>query len=104
MAAIFKPNIVKRSPTAISLMRGLAIKKLRVTPIGIPDERNPIKTGTALHEQNGVTTPAEAAIALPKPCRFPPKNALVRSMVIKERSIVTTKVIPVKSRRIFVES
>jgi hypothetical protein len=63
-----------------------------------------MKTDTALHEQNGVTTPAEAAIMLPTPSRFPPKNALVRSMVIKERSIVTTKVIPVKSRRIFVES
>ena len=48
-------------------MRGLAIKKLKVTPTGIPDERNPIKTGTALQEQNGVTTPAEAATMLPTP-------------------------------------
>ena len=80
------------------------MRKLSVVPIGTPDERKPTKTGTALHEQNGVTTPADAAIKLPTPGRLPPKKARVLSIVMYERRIVTTKVIPTSSRIILVES
>ena len=66
-------------PMAISLTKGLAIKKLMVTPMGIPAETNPMNAGTAEHEQKGVMTPRPAAIRLPTPSRFPPSNARVRS-------------------------
>ena len=104
MAAILSPNIVNNNPTAISLIKGLAIRKLRVTPMGTPEDRKPTNTGTALQEQNGVTTPADAAIKLPIPWRLPPRKARVRSIVMKERNIVTTKVIPTSKKMIFEES
>ena len=46
---------------AISLTIGLAMRKLIVTPSGTPAATNPMNAGTALHEQNGVTTPSPAA-------------------------------------------
>ena len=67
---------------AISLTSGLAIRKLSVTPIGTPAATNPMNAGTALHEQNGVTTPSPAAITLPAPSRLPPSMARVRSMLM----------------------
>ena len=42
---------------AISLTRGLAIRKLKVTPSGTPAATKPMNAGTALQEQNGVITP-----------------------------------------------
>jgi hypothetical protein len=63
-----------------------------------------MNTGTALQEQKGVTTPREAANTFPTPARFPPRNALVRSIVTNDLAIVTAKVIPTRSSAIFVES
>ncbi|MFM1985656.1 MAG: hypothetical protein RLZZ295_822 [Actinomycetota bacterium] len=80
------------------------MRKLRVTPIGTPEERKPTKTGTALQEQKGVTTPADAAMRLPTPWRLPPRNARVLSMVINDRNIVTTNVMPASKSNIFIES
>ncbi len=83
---------------------GEAIRKLIVTPIGTPAATKPMNAGTAEHEQNGVTTPSPAAMTLPTPSRLPPSRARVRSTDMKERSTVTTKMIPVSSRPIFTES
>ncbi len=83
---------------------GLAIRKLIVTPSGTPAATNPMNAGTALHEQNGVTTPRPAASTLPTPSRRPPSSARVRSTLMNERSTVTTKMIPTSSRTIFTVS
>ena len=77
-----QPNRLSSRPIAISLTSGLAIRKLRVTPIGTPAATKPMNAGTALHEQNGVTTPSPAAITLPTPSRLPPSSARVRSMLM----------------------
>jgi len=45
---------------------GEEIRNENVTPRGIPASTNPIKTGTAEQEQNGVTTPRRAPAMLPK--------------------------------------
>ncbi len=63
-----------------------------------------MKAGTALHEQNGVTTPRPAARTLPTPSRLPPSSARVRSTLMKDRSTVTRKMIPASSRRILTVS
>ncbi len=89
---------------ATSLTRGLAIRKLKVTPRGTPAATKPMNAGTALHEQNGVTTPRPAAITLPTPSRLPPSSARVRSTLMNERSTVTRKMIPTSSRAILIES
>ncbi len=69
-------------PIAISLTIGEAMRKLNVTPSGTPAATNPMNAGTALHEQNGVTTPRPAASTLPTPSRFPPSSARVRSTLM----------------------
>ena len=40
---------------------GLLIRKANVTPSGMPASTKPMNSGTAEHEQNGVTTPKPAA-------------------------------------------
>ena len=82
MAVICQPNRVSSIPIAISLTIGLAIRKDSVTPIGTPAATKPMNAGTALQEQNGVTTPRPAAITLPTPSRRPPSSARVRSMLM----------------------
>ena len=76
------PNRLSSRPIAISLTSGLAIRKLIVTPSGTPAATKPMNAGTALHEQNGVTTPRPAAMTLPTPSRRPPSIARVRSMLM----------------------
>ena len=98
------PNIPNSRPIATSLTRGLAIRKLSVTPRGTPAATNPMNAGTALHEQNGVTTPSPAAMTLPTPSRLPPSSARVRSTLMNERSTVTAKMIPTSKRAILIES
>ena len=98
------PNRPSSSAIATSLTSGDAIRKLIVTPSGIPEATNPMNAGTALQEQNGVTTPRDAARTLPTPSRLPPSSARVRSMLMKLRSTVTTKMIPVSSRVILMVS
>ena len=89
---------------ATSLISGEAIRKLMVTPSGTPAATKPMKAGTALQEQNGVITPSPAARTLPTPSRRPPSRARVRSRLMKERSTVTTKMIPASSSRILTVS
>jgi len=81
---------------ATSLTSGEAMRKLRVTPRGTPAATKPMKAGTAEHEQKGVTTPS--------PSRRPPSRARVRSTLMKLRSTVTMKMIPVSNRAILVVS
>ena len=42
-------------------MSGEEIRNVKVTPIGTPAPRKPIKRGIDEHEQNGVITPSIAA-------------------------------------------
>jgi hypothetical protein len=63
-----------------------------------------MNTGTAEHEQNGVTTPRPAAAALPTPSRRPPSSVRVRSTDMKLRSTVTKKITPVRSSAILLTS
>ena len=45
---------------------GDAIRNEKVTPKGTPDSTNPMKRGTAEHEQNGVIIPIKAAATFPR--------------------------------------
>ena len=94
------PNRPSSRAIATSFTSGLAIRKLIVTPSGIPEATKPMKAGTALQEQKGVTTPSPAARTFPMPSRLPPRSARVRSTLMKERSTVTRKMIPTSSRAI----
>ena len=98
--AIRQPNIPKSIARAISLTIGVAIKKEKVTPNGIPLSTKPMKSGTAEQEQKGVTTPNPAANTLPIPSRLPPSKARVCSGLKNERTRVTIKIIPVNSSKI----
>ena len=60
---------------------GAEIRKENVTPSGTPACTNPMKSGTAEQEQNGVTTPKLAAMTLATPSVRPASNARVRSGV-----------------------
>jgi hypothetical protein len=48
--------------TATSLIIGLAIKKEKVTPSGMPASTKPMKSGTEEQEQKGVTAPSPTAV------------------------------------------
>jgi hypothetical protein len=56
---------------ATSFTIGAEIRYEKVTPRGTPDSTSPINSGTAEHEQKGVTIPIRAAIT------FPPISYLV---------------------------
>ena len=62
-----------------------------VTPSGTPVVTNPMNSGTAEQEQNGVTMPSSAASTLPADSRRPCKIARVRSGVKYERTMPTPK-------------
>ena len=47
--------------TAISLTKGEAMRKVSVTPKGIPPLTKPMNNGTDEHEQKGVMPPNRAA-------------------------------------------
>jgi hypothetical protein len=47
-----------------------------------------MKSGTAEHEQKGVTTPRSAARTFPTDSRFPARMARVRSGVKKDRTMI----------------
>ena len=70
---------------------GAAMRKEKVTPRGIPVVTKPMKSGTAEHEQNGVTTPSREAKTLPRDSRRPLRIRRVRSGVKNERTIPTPK-------------
>jgi hypothetical protein len=54
------------------------------TASGTPVVTKPMNKGTAEQEQNGVTTPSNAASTLPTDSRRPCKRARVRSGVKKD--------------------
>ncbi len=76
---------------------GAEIKKENVTPSGTPVVTKPMKSGTAEHEQKGVTTPSRAAITLPADSRLPAKIARVRSGVKNDRTMPTPNTTSVSS-------
>src|SRR5512145_332061 len=90
--ATFQPNNPNNMTSATSLIMGAAMRKENVTPSGMPDSTKPIKSGTAEQEQNGVTTPRDAASRLPSPSRLPPSQARVCSGLKKERKVVMRKI------------
>ena len=67
MSAICQPNMANSMAAAISLISGDAIRNENVMPSGTPDSTNPMKSGTAEQEQNGVGIPRRAATTLPTP-------------------------------------
>jgi len=83
------------------LIIGAAIRNENVTPSGTPVVTNPMNSGTAEQEQNGVTTPSRAAITLPSDSRRPARMRRVRSGVKNERTIPTPKTTSVNSIRTF---
>ncbi len=58
-----------------------------------------MKSGTAEHEQNGVTMPSVAASTLPTPSRRPDRKARVRSGETKVCTMPITKTMAVSSSR-----
>jgi len=68
---------------------GAEIRNENVTPSGTPASTKPRNSGTAEHEQNGVTTPSSAAITLPTASRLPASVRRVRSGVKKVRMMPT---------------
>ncbi len=61
----------------------------------------PMKSGTAEHEQKGVTTPRSAAITLPTDSRLPANIARVRAGVKNERTMPTPNTTSVSSMSTF---
>ena len=76
------------------------MRKEKVTPSGMPLSTNPMKSGTAEHEQKGVTIPSIAARTFPTPCRFPPSMARVRSGLKNVRTMLIRKIMPESRSRI----
>jgi hypothetical protein len=70
---------------------GAEIRNENVTPRGTPVVTKPMNSGTAEHEQKGVTTPNRAARTLPTASRRPASIRRVRSGVKKERTMPTPK-------------
>ncbi len=64
--------------SATSFMTGDEMRKANVTASGSPDSTKPMKSGTAEHEQNGVTTPKSAARTVPANSPLPTSAALTR--------------------------
>jgi hypothetical protein len=87
--ATFQPKSPNNSTSATSFTMGAEIKNENVTPSGTPLVTNPMKSGTAEHEQNGVTIPKSAASTLPTDSRFPERIRRVRSGVKNVRTIPT---------------
>ena len=76
---------------------GADIRNENVTPNGTPVVTKPMKSGTAEQEQNGVTTPNNAAKTFPNDSRLPASTRRVRSGVKKDRTMPTPKTTSVKS-------
>ena len=88
------PNRPQSSTKATSLTIGELMRKAKVTPSGIPASTKPMKSGTAEQEQNGVTTPNEAAAAVPVRRPRPASASRTRSGGKKPRISVTTVMMP----------
>ncbi len=100
-AATFQPNSPNSKIKATSFTIGAEIRNENVTPNGTPACRKPINSGTAEHEQNGVTIPNVAAIALPTPKRLPDNMARVRSGEMKVWIMPITNTMPVSNSNTF---
>jgi hypothetical protein len=99
--ATFQPKRPASSTRATSFTIGAATRNESVTPSGMPTCTKPMKSGTAEHEQKGVTTPSSAARTLPADSRFPARIARVRSGVKNDRTMPTTKTTPTRRSRTF---
>ena len=64
-----------------------------MTPSGTPAETKPMNSGTAEHEQNGVSTPRPAAMTWPTPAPLPESRARVFSALKKLRTTPMAKTI-----------
>jgi hypothetical protein len=60
MAVTCHPTMPGSMITATSLIMGEAMRNEKVTPSGMPDSTNPMNSGTAEQEQNGVIMPGSA--------------------------------------------
>src|SRR5208283_2451987 len=96
-AATCHPNRPKRSTSATSLTIGAETRNEKVTPSGTPAVRKPMNKGTAEHEQNGVTTPRNAAKTCPADSRLPARIFRVLSGVKYDLMIPTPNTIRVSS-------
>ena len=76
---------------------GAAIRKEKVTPSGTPAETKPMNSGTAEHEQNGVSTPRPAAMTWPTPAPRPESRARVFSGLKKLRTTPMAKTMATSS-------
>jgi hypothetical protein len=83
---------------------GEEMRNEKVTPRGTPASTNPIKRGTAEHEQNGVTMPSKAASILPIISFLCVSIILVFSGEKYERMTATIKTIVVSSKNILMVS
>ena len=77
---------------------GAEIRNENVTPSGTPVVTNPMNSGTAEQEQNGVTTPSNAPSRFPADSRLPERIRRVRSGVKNDRTTPTPKTTSVSSR------
>jgi hypothetical protein len=75
---------------------GEAMRNANVTPSGTPASRNPMNSGTAEHEQKGVTIPKPAAAAVPATALRPARARRTRSGDTKERRNDTRVTMPVR--------
>ncbi len=94
-----QPKSPNSSVSATSFTIGAAIRNENVTPSGTPAWTKPMNSGTAEHEQNGVTTPRLAAMTLATPSVRPASSTLVRSGVKAEFTMPMTNTIPVSRSR-----
>ena len=83
---------------------GAEIRNENVTPSGTPAVTNPMNSGTAEHEQNGVTMPSSAASTLPADSLRPARIRRVRSGVKNERTMPTPNTTSISSISTFGDS
>ena len=100
-AAICQPNSPKSRMSATSLTIGAEMRNENVTPSGTPAVTKPMKSGTAEHEQNGVTMPSAAANTLATISRRPAIRRRVRAGVKNERTTPMPKTTSTSSIRTF---
>ena len=85
--------------TATSLTIGAEMRNENVTPRGTPAVTKPMNSGTAEHEQNGVTIPRSAARTLPGNSRRPARRRRVLSGVKNDRAMPTPNTTRTRSIR-----
>ena len=78
---------------------GLLMRNANVTPSGMPASTKPMNSGTAEHEQNGVTIPNAAAATVPANVPRPARAARTRSGGKNPRMSVTMVMMPSSRRR-----